>query len=778
MPIGVSARGGFALGPVQNEFATDAARNTYATANASWLALYNGDRSFWIRVGGAAGEIQRRNTAGTAWEEVTPVVSGETGVQGDQGLYYVEQYTNASTPPGAAPTGGSVVVTTGALTPSTGYESPATEPGAGEETYASRAQINPKTQTGTVTPVWGFPFEVGSPAGAQAAQAAAEAAATRAETAETGSETAQTAAEVAETDAVAARDSSQTARTGSEAAQTAAETAQASAETSADGAETSRLGAVSAAAFAEASRVAAEAAATEAAAGGGTGTGGTGWSPQLSIEEDGDRRVFQVEDWVGGTGTKPTTGQYVGDGGLVDDIADGVDIVAGGGLITVDTNFDDETLHEDTANQAYNAAAWNAFTVYRALTADDDENYLELSLRGSGGNQWESYLIPADLFRLQAFNVQTTGIGVNWQMKSTRGNDQVGANWTATAGFPHSVVRLAKRTATTWRIGSPHMDHFDRLRIRLINVSSTVSGLVGGGSGSALTPLSGVQTFTEDDFKKLVNVDGDFVEVVRQHHTGHGQEYTTHELTDTDFLGFVARVSEVASPTDGQFVFNEADGYIGGFEQYRTSGVTGWFNYDPFAAGEPWENAPAAATFSGALTYAGNTRNERDLGNLATAAGQVFALTESDEILLVDTFTVATDDYDEYVPRQVVPSYFNNPRAYFWLNGQTQRDVRGSNDAAFPFSGTPLGAAQLLIIRFAATDPNKAYDDGDALYAGAVVTLGTLTRAGLRLPAGRHDLHVVLESNTVIDIFTSAIWQRQTGADDRHVSGVYRGEVQ
>ena len=117
-----------------------------------------------------------------------------------------------------------------------------------------------------------------------------------------------------------------------------------------------------------------------------------------------------------------------------------------GGSVVVTTEFDDETLIEDTTNRTFTAAAWNDFFITRELTADDDQNDLELSLRGIGGNQWESYLIPADLFRLQAFNTGTTDIGVNWQMKSTRGGDQVGTLWNATGGFPHSVVRLTKRT--------------------------------------------------------------------------------------------------------------------------------------------------------------------------------------------------------------------------------------------------------------------------------------------------------------------------------------------
>lgn len=54
--------------------------------------------------------------------------------------------------------------------------------------------------------------------------------------------------------------------------------------------------------------------------------GNNGWSPVLAIVSDGTRRVFQVNDWQGGEGTKPTTGMYVGNSGLVTDIAQAVDV--------------------------------------------------------------------------------------------------------------------------------------------------------------------------------------------------------------------------------------------------------------------------------------------------------------------------------------------------------------------------------------------------------------------------------------------------------------------
>jgi hypothetical protein len=60
---------------------------------------------------------------------------------------------------------------------------------------------------------------------------------------------------------------------------------------------------------------------------GAAGSNGTnGWSPTLAIITDGARRVLQVSDWTGGTGSKPTTGLYVGASGLTATLADAIDI--------------------------------------------------------------------------------------------------------------------------------------------------------------------------------------------------------------------------------------------------------------------------------------------------------------------------------------------------------------------------------------------------------------------------------------------------------------------
>jgi hypothetical protein len=97
---------------------------------------------------------------------------------------------------------------------------------------------------------------------------------------------------------------------------------------------------------------------------GSDGTNGTdgdnGWSPVFAVVTDSARRVLQVSDWQGGSGTKPTAGLYVGATGLEANIANGVDIRgatgadgAGSGDMsksTYDTNDDGKVNAADTAD--------------------------------------------------------------------------------------------------------------------------------------------------------------------------------------------------------------------------------------------------------------------------------------------------------------------------------------------------------------------------------------------------------------------------------------------
>lgn len=50
------------------------------------------------------------------------------------------------------------------------------------------------------------------------------------------------------------------------------------------------------------------------------------WTPIIAYVPDGARRVAQIVDWVGGGGTKPEVGDYIGPDGFTDDISEATDV--------------------------------------------------------------------------------------------------------------------------------------------------------------------------------------------------------------------------------------------------------------------------------------------------------------------------------------------------------------------------------------------------------------------------------------------------------------------
>lgn len=57
------------------------------------------------------------------------------------------------------------------------------------------------------------------------------------------------------------------------------------------------------------------------------GTDGlNGWTPILAVVEDAGRRVLQIADWTGGTGSEPASGGYIGPTGIVGTAAEAVNI--------------------------------------------------------------------------------------------------------------------------------------------------------------------------------------------------------------------------------------------------------------------------------------------------------------------------------------------------------------------------------------------------------------------------------------------------------------------
>ena len=94
-PGGGSGSAVIGLGPETNTFGTaatanraaaEALRDAYAGNDADWLAEYNDNLGFWIRLVWNGGLVeQRRNAAGDDWEDVSNVIRGQQGDPGQPG---------------------------------------------------------------------------------------------------------------------------------------------------------------------------------------------------------------------------------------------------------------------------------------------------------------------------------------------------------------------------------------------------------------------------------------------------------------------------------------------------------------------------------------------------------------------------------------------------------------------------------------------------------------------------------------------------------------------
>ena len=115
--------------------------------------------------------------------------------------------------------------------------------------------------------------------------------------------------------------------------------------------------------------------------------GTAGWSPQFSVVIDGDRRVLRVIDWTGGEGPKTATGLYVGASGLVASIGDGIDIRGPAGSMV------GPTTSTDNAIARFNGTDGGTVQDSSVFIADDGSviidtssttNALRITQRGTG----------------------------------------------------------------------------------------------------------------------------------------------------------------------------------------------------------------------------------------------------------------------------------------------------------------------------------------------------------------------------------------------------------
>ena len=123
--------------------------------------------------------------------------------------------------------------------------------------------------------------------------------------------------------------------------------------------------------------------------------GDDGWAPILAIVTDGARRVQQVVDWAGGTGTKPATGDFVGPTGLVSDIALAVDIrgpegpLSGGLSDLNDVTITDPQPGETIAYDAVSGFWFNSAPVGAVGGGNDQLFYL------NDTNATTNYTLPS-----------------------------------------------------------------------------------------------------------------------------------------------------------------------------------------------------------------------------------------------------------------------------------------------------------------------------------------------------------------------------------------------
>ena len=163
--------GGLTLGPPTNSFsgasenAAETARDTYATANATWLAQYDAEPTFTIEISWPVNnptDTKYQSRRGGAWADVTGLIRGEKGAKGDGGAqarFLVYAYVNSAVAPTAAPASTTFVRSTGTLTVPVGYTALPETPVLTERTYRTQAVVNPANDADIVNLAWGLPAE-------------------------------------------------------------------------------------------------------------------------------------------------------------------------------------------------------------------------------------------------------------------------------------------------------------------------------------------------------------------------------------------------------------------------------------------------------------------------------------------------------------------------------------------------------------------------------------------------------------------------------------------
>ena len=311
-------------------------------------------------------------------------------------------------------------------------------------------------------------------------------------------------------------------------------------------------------------------------------------------------------------------------------------------------------------------------------------------------------------------------------------------------------------------------------------------------AGTTLIPETDeLIAYVEADEHNIINVNGKLYEVIRDQHAGHGKTVSLEELTHVNFRGFVDSVNDVLTPADGQFVYiyAESTGHTGGFQRYTTTGVTGFYPYRPFDAGNEWENAPTGFTYTGVLIYRGYRQDEVALFRVASSAGQVFVLLDERQVVFVNEYTAALANYDYFRTQNVVPERIG-PVAMvaFWGDTHTSARDRTKQSGVTRFQ---YGDEYAIRVGFNGPEPDeiiygddfgvRAVDAADAPDVDLMVgtpTSGVETTEVLddhrviNFPAGKYlvSLYKEVRSSVGRDEVLLA-YEVQSGTDDLLVGG-------
>ena len=286
-----------------------------------------------------------------------------------------------------------------------------------------------------------------------------------------------------------------------------------------------------------------------------------------------------------------------------------------------------------------------------------------------------------------------------------------------------------------------------------------------GGSGNALVAVEPGHIYEASDYEKVINIKGvGLVRIDSVPHAGHGKIATPRNLTDDDFDGFATNVYGLAAAEHGKFYFNDQSGFFAirlANGQDGFTGPTAFYTFDPMGANTylttsygltaaraagPWQVAPAGGTYVGALTWRGAVNRSSEIVAAATAVGEVIVVPTEHRALYVDVFAAATEGYQTWTPRVIIPRYYANPVAYFWGREQTER-----NPATYPNTNTLSGV--LRRIRFVVDGPHEEYNGGGAVFDDIFIDSGDVSsdidtganlgdEAVFSLRAGRYNIKI------------------------------------